>query len=321
MKKLVSFIIPHKGRELFLQKTIASIIDQDFDLSLIEIIVVTQNDKLSNAILLLKEKINLTIVSKPVTKTISYLRNFGVQQSHGGYLAFLDADISLSKNWTKCMLFTLNEDKLRVIVSGSQINSKNPTALEQIRTALSASKTDTKVDFLPGCNLFLSKETFLAVGGFPENLISCEDYYFSDQANKFGILFRTSKATYIHLGEDKVYKDMYRKEIWRGQSNLQSIKGRRIKITELPSLLIPIWVMLFLLVGVLSLMTGFTTTAIISLIAFFSPITIYTFRLYRITKSEISLKEILKFYTYYFPARAVGTIGGAFKTFSTKSHS
>ncbi|MBC8386421.1 MAG: glycosyltransferase family 2 protein, partial [Gammaproteobacteria bacterium] len=97
---LISFIIPHKGRELFLQKTIESVIQQKIDTSLLEVIIVTQNNELTEKIKSYTNKISLNIYIRPETENISALRNFGVEKSTGKYLAFLDADVELSSNWT-----------------------------------------------------------------------------------------------------------------------------------------------------------------------------------------------------------------------------
>jgi len=235
----VSFIIPHKGREEFLIQTIDSILAQNYDAEQFEIIILTQNKLLDGLSHIDSSKFSIKIFFQPEDKTISALRNYGVTQAKGKYLAFLDADVQLSSNWLSCMLSTINEKPNRKLVSASQINSKNAPPLEKIRTALSNAELDCNVNFLPGRNLFLTKETFDLVGGFPEHLITCEDYYFTDQVHQLGELYYTSSATYVHLGEDKKYNEMYKKEIWRGQSNLQSIKGRSIPLRELPSFIIP----------------------------------------------------------------------------------
>ena len=319
-EKLISFIIPHKGRELFLLKTIESVVQQTFDLSRIEIIIVTQNKQLSDDIHSLGQGISLSVHTRPASETISSLRNFGVEKSTGKYLAFLDADISLSPNWAECMLDTLNTGKSRVISSAIQINSPSAPPLEKIRTALSNAVTDHNVSFLPGRNLFLTRDTFDKVGGFPEHLITCEDYYFTDRANQLGDLYYTSAASYIHLGEDKHFNEMFKKEVWRGQSNLLSIKGRKIPLSEIPSFIIPIGLAFFLSLAFISLATGNTSLALICFSAFLLPVAAYSIRLYILTKNRVSFYHILIFYLYYFPARAIGTIGGAFKTFTTKSH-
>ena len=70
-KTLISFIIPHKGREKFLQETIQSIALQEIDLSLIEVIIVTQNDRLSDEILAFQKNIELSVHVKTESETIS----------------------------------------------------------------------------------------------------------------------------------------------------------------------------------------------------------------------------------------------------------
>jgi len=319
-KALISFIIPHKGREQFLQKTLESISLQGIDLALIEVIIVTQNNKLTDETLAFQKKLAVSVYIKPESDSISSLRNYGVDKANGEYLAFLDADIFLSANWAQCMLDTLNETSSRVLTSAVQINGPDAPPLEKIRTALSNAVTDHNVNFLPGRNLFLSRETFYSVGGFPAHLITCEDYYFTDKANQLGDLYYTSKASYIHLGEDKDFKEMYQKEIWRGQSNLLSIKGRSIPLSEIPSFIIPIALLILFLIMLISLVSGAYIFAIISFIAMLLPVTLYSTRLYILTKNTVEFYDVVKFYLYYFPARAIGTIGGAFKTFISKSH-
>ena len=319
-EKLISFIIPHKGREQLLLKTIESVIQQSFDLSLIEIIIVTQNEQLSDKLHSFFEDIPLSVHTRPASETISTLWNFGVEKSTGKYLAFLDADIALSSNWIECMLETLNGSASRVIASAVQTDSQDAPPLEKIRTALSNVVTDQNVSFLPGRNLFLLRDTFKKVNGFPDHLITCEDYYFTDRANQLGDLYYTSAASYVHLGEDKEFGEMIKKEIWRGQSTLLSVKGRSIPLNEIPSFIVPVGLMFLLVLTFISLVAGYTLLATTSFLLFLPPIAIYSIRLYKLTKNRVSLYNVLKFYLHYFPARAIGTIGGLFKTFNTKCH-
>jgi hypothetical protein len=48
------------------------------------------------------------------------------------------------------------------------------------------------------------------------------------------------------------------------------------------------------------------------------PLCAYTTRLWRITKADVSIMSILLFYITYFPARALGTFLGLFKTITIK---
>lgn len=317
---LVSFIIPHKGREHYLQETLESIASQEFDLSTLEVIVVTQNDRLTKKTMDFKQRLSLSVYTKPASYTISSLRNEGADNAKGRYLAFLDADIHISSNWVQCMIDTLNEKKTRVIASAVQINGQDAPPLEKIRTALSNAATDQNVSFLPGRNLFLTRDTFNRIGGFPPHLITCEDYYFTDRANQFGDLYYTSKASYIHLGEDKNYREMYKKEIWRGQSNLLSIRGRPVPLNELPSFILPIAILILFLFFVFSIITGHYILAATGFITMTIPVILYSLRLYMIAGKKVRLYDVVKFYLYYFPGRAIGTVAGLFKTVTSRSH-
>lgn len=316
----VSFIIPHKGRFEMLSQTLESISKQACDLRQIEIIVVSQTPEIQQQDLLDNSTVALNVYIRPESDTISALRNYGVEQANGEYLAFLDADIWLSENWTEQMILELSSSSDRIISSAMQICNDNAPPLEKIRTSLSNAELDTDVAFLPGRNLFLRKHSFHEIGGFPEQLITCEDYFFTDKAAKLGKLFYTSSATYIHLGEDKAYKAMFDKEIWRGQSNLQSISGRNIPIREWPSFIVPPAIVFMLAVCILLAVIGQFSLALIALLLAVFPVCVYSLRLYKLSSGQIAFTHIFKFYVFYFPARAIGTVIGLFKSIGVKTH-
>jgi glycosyltransferase involved in cell wall biosynthesis len=103
-----------------LLETIESVGQQTFDLSNIEIIVVSQTPSISEVILPNVGAEIKTFV-RPERETISALRNFGVKNSKGRFLAFLDADIYLSSNWVESMLSELSTNQNRIINSAVQI--------------------------------------------------------------------------------------------------------------------------------------------------------------------------------------------------------
>jgi glycosyltransferase involved in cell wall biosynthesis len=314
---LISFIIPHKGRFEMLLETIESVGQQSFDLSNIEIIIVSQTPSISE-VTLSSLGVKVKTFIRPEHETISALRNFGVKNSTGEFLAFLDADIFLSNNWVESMLSELSTNKNRIITSAVQICKQSSPPLEKIRTHLSNIEVDKNVSFLPGRNLFMSKKSFYKIGGFPEHLVTCEDYFFTDKASKIGALFYSSSASYTHLGEDKQFVAMFSKEVWRGQSNLQSLEGRKIPLREWPSIIVPPFILICLLLSLLSLVLGFTGMLVTSLFMALMPVCAYTMRLWRIAKADVSILNILLFYITYFPARALGTFLGLFKTITVR---
>ncbi|MBD1390536.1 glycosyltransferase family 2 protein [Neiella sp. HB171785] len=315
----VSFIIPHKGREEMLLATLHSILALETDELQLEIIIVSQNVSNSDELEQLSTNQPIRII-RHQGKTISEMRNVGVTHALGQYLAFLDADVALSANWLQVMLATMAQRPNTVLVSAHQVEGDNAPPLEKIRTALSNAELDCAVTFLPGRNLFLKRDTFTKLGGFPEHLVTCEDYYFTERASQLGELFYTSAASYVHLGEDKVYQDMFHKEIWRGQSNLASIKGRTIPLREWPSFIVPPALLALLLLTVISAALGAWSLSALGLLLFFMPVAAYSWRLKRLVGASVPLSKVLQFYSMFFPARAIGTLSGALKEVKTTSH-
>ena len=155
-----SFIIPHKGREEMLVDTIQSIADLDTPKTEFEVIIVSQNDRVSELIHSYNKTLNLSVIYNNEERTISHSRNTGAEQAQGEYLAFLDADVALANSWLNTMIEIITSRPNTVLVSAMQVNSQDATPLEKIRTALSNAELDTEVNFLPGRNLFIRKETF-----------------------------------------------------------------------------------------------------------------------------------------------------------------
>ena len=316
----VSFIIPHKGRLEMLKETIVSILNLHYDQTELEIIVVSQNDSLSaNELVVSNINNQVSVILADEQGTISKSRNIGAAKAKGEYLAFLDADIDLSTNWLFVMFEEINRDKQRKIVSAYQICADDAPELEKLRTELSNVEVDVNVKFLPGRNLFLHKDTFKAVNGFPEHLITCEDYFFTDKVDELGDLFYTSRASYIHLGEDKEWDQLFHKEIWRGQSNLKSLSGRNVPLREYPSLLVPLWIFIFALTASISVLLGHFAMSFSSVLFIALPIFLYSQRLSRMANRKIKFGIIVKFYLVYFAARAIGTVVGLIKSFNVRN--
>lgn len=297
-----------------LVETIQSIAAQTFDLSELEVLVVTQSHTLTAEQLIEAEELVVKVIHKKDGGTISESRNIGVRQATGDYLAFLDADIYLSSNWVEKMLTLLQQDTNRVIVSAMQTCAADAPPLEKLRTSLSNAEIDTEVAFLPGRNLFMQRKSFEQIGGFPEHLITCEDYYFTDKATALGTLYYSSGVSYIHLGEDKVFSEMFEKEKWRGQSNLQSISGRKVPLREIPSFVLPVGICISILLALISVFLGWQMLAAVFVVLAFLPVLVYSVRAHKLGRGQFSLATALKFYTYYFPARAYGTLVGLFKS-------
>lgn len=316
----VSFIIPHMGREGLLIDTLKSITKLDTNNFAVSVIVASKNKTFSNELLAFQHDIDVSFITMPMNLTISDQRNFGVKESKGDYLAFIDADIALSSNWLQQMYSILTSERA-ILSSAVQVPCFNASPLEHVRTLLSNVVVDTEMEFLPGRNLFLSRETFSKSGGFPSELVTCEDYVFTQRVSKLGKLFYSSKSNYVHLGEDKKYWEMAKKEVWRGQSNLASISGRSIPLSEYPSFVVPPIFTFACLFAVIGLFFQLHLLSALCLVCICIVLSAYTIRLWRKSSGQPSLLAIVQFYGLYFPARTIGTILGALRPFKTGDHS
>ena len=301
---MIDFIIPHMGRVELLQATIDSILTQTRQDLVGSIFVISKNKEP----LALPASEKLRVFLRPEAKSISEQRNFGVQQSSAPTLAFLDADIELAPTWVDTCYTLLTNDDSRIVVSAHQLCKRPSNKVEQIRTTLSNVVTDVNVTFLPGRNILCYRKVHDSVGGFPEHLQTCEDYYYTEKLSQHGTLFYTADTYYYHLGEDLSLSQTFKKEIWRSEYNLQSLKGRSVPLREWPSILFPFWITFCLLLSVLT--ASNLLVSLVMLCAAMIPPLLYSLRLWSKKPEQVGLAYIVIFYSVYFFARSIGTVIG-----------
>lgn len=300
----VDFVIPHMGRPEMLRETVRSIVAQSSIERVASITVVTKNERQ----LPLDAQDQLNILYAPDAASISEQRNRGVAAGKAPLIAFLDADIGLAEDWLEVCSDLMAEKSDRVLVSAMQKSSENAGRVERLRTALSNVSLDKPVQFLPGRNLLVKRSAHEHVGGFPEHLQTCEDYFYTEKLSRLGELYYTSRTHYVHLGEDKSLRQTFTKEIWRSEYNLLSLAGRTVPPREWPSILLPFWMLL----GFIVLVAGMYSQplAVVGAVMLIVPACLYSIRLYRKSSNDQSLSFLLIFYTVYFLARAAGTVKG-----------
>lgn len=309
----LSFIIPHKGRIELLRSTLLSIKKQVIPQGLeeVQVVVVSQGPpEECSKIQAEFPDVSLHLVAESFT--IARMRNVGVAKVASALLAFVDADVELASNWVECCFEALRQNATRVLVSSVQ---RCPSAIgwvEQLRCVLGSQSGNKNVAFLDGRNLLTTRTAFDRVNGWPEHLVTCEDFYFTYSLSRLGMLYVTDKTGYVHIGEDKTLRTLLGKEIWRGQSNLQSLKGRTIPLREWPSILIPLLLPMLWLAALGGVVAGWQWFALAAIGGCFFPVALYSIRASILSKGVVSFFNILRFYTVYFTARALGTWRGAF---------
>jgi hypothetical protein len=102
---------------------------------------------------------------------------------------------------------------------------------------------------------------------------------------------------------------MFKKEIWRGQSNLASVIGRKLSVAELPSLVAPMWYGLFAAAAMIAIPWSIGWCLWFFLLAM-APVVAYSFRLRRRAGAQVRSIDIFWFYLVYMTARFFGMIKG-----------
>ena len=311
---VVSFVVPHHGREPLLLQTIESVFRQDIGSTRIEVIVVSKasfDDSHSLPVKLLELGVrdSVRFITIPAEKTISYGRNVGAARSQGEYIAFIDADVRLADNWVSAMIHQLNSRPSVILSSAVQVSDSDDNAIDIIKSAMSEANLG-EVTALPGNALFIRRDAFAQSDKFPEHLETCEDWVFTNSLSKLGKLVLTDESTFVHLGEDKSYRGLFFKEIWRGKSNLGSMHGRKIDLPEVPSIVVPVVVLLSAGLTLLAAVSGFKVIAILAaLFTLVAPL-LYAIRLKVRSSVNVGILPLMGFYVVYFSARAIGMIQG-----------
>jgi len=172
---------------------------------------------------------------------VSGLRNYGAREAKGDVLAFLDADCLVTNDWLICA--AKYHDDMDISVWGSPTTPpEDSTWVQRTWFFVRMKKQDVMdVQWLESMNLFVRKSQFFEIRGFNEQLVTCEDVDLSYRMSRMGRIVADKHISAVHLGEAGTMREFFRKELWRGQSNLKGAFSHGISLKELPSLVVPVY--------------------------------------------------------------------------------
>jgi glycosyltransferase involved in cell wall biosynthesis len=309
----VSFIMPHHGRDALLIETIQSIqaLDGMGETISAEAIVVTRDIDFNKHQILtqlcgLGVEVPVKIINITQDKTISHARNHGASMATGEYLAFVDSDVRLSTNWVAEMVSSLQPGV--VLASAVQVPDRERCMNDVIRSAMSAANVGDDVESLPGANLFMRRSVFEHSDKFPEHLQTCEDSWFTHSLLDKGKLVLTDQTGFVHLGEDLTLGNLFKKEIWRGKSNIDLLFSGDISASDLPGVIVPFILLLSPLFLVITCTLGYLSCTLYTMLFALLPCVMYALRLKLRSGVKLGLHKLVTFYLIYFFARGVGMV-------------
>lgn len=152
--------------------------------------------KFLDSIVLEDQSCDIRVVHNEKQEWINHNWNLGAKMARGNYVAFLNSDITLSKDWDKYLIAVLNRPGRKFTVACPF--ETNP----HTRKAFSLDKLFKKYapHMIKGPCFLMSKEDVDKIFPIPEQLKHwCGDSYIADKAEKMGGTIFAKKAIIHHL--------------------------------------------------------------------------------------------------------------------------
>jgi len=225
---LVSAVIATRDRSDVLARCLQHLVEQDYPHY--EIIVVDNSADDLTASVVSQFPVTVYVRESPSTDNVSFLKNVGVNHSHGELVALLDDDSLVQSGWMEAVVAAFSDPSVGG-VTGRVIEDVAPIDNSPIIAALSPRDdmicnfnnlwpSPTPVDYLYGCNMIWRREALVRVGGLdPWMSYSRGEQEWSIRVNRAGykLIFHPDVVVH-HLRAPRAAKAVQRS----GTKNLRS---------------------------------------------------------------------------------------------------
>jgi glycosyltransferase involved in cell wall biosynthesis len=245
-----SIIIPAKNEQGYLPACLASLAQLDYPPSGYEVLVI-DNGSTDNTVAI-AQQYGVQVFVRPEL-TIAGLRNFGASNAQGRFLVFLDADCTVAPNWLTAASLWLGQADVCCFGGPPEVPKEGTWVQHAWFIVRCKHHTVEDVEWLESMNMFARRESFDQADGFDESLTTCEDYDLSLRLKQHGRIVADKRVRAVHHGEAATLSHFFRKECWRGVSNIAGLMRHGLHFREIPSLLVPIVFLLCLAVTIVAL--------------------------------------------------------------------
>jgi glycosyltransferase involved in cell wall biosynthesis len=218
----VSAIVACKNEERNIARCIEAILSQRTANLFLEVIVVDNGSKDRTFKILEGYGSSVQILSLPVG-TISEVRNYGASNSKGEWLAFIDADVELTPNWSMNLVALLAKlsgggvELSNVITGSTYLICDDPTWVERVWFEHLESRDKNNSRYINGGNLVIHRGLFEKIGGFSPAYRTGEDEDLCSRAIAEGALVVKERGiAAIHHGYPKNLSQFFGRERWHG---------------------------------------------------------------------------------------------------------
>jgi cellulose synthase/poly-beta-1,6-N-acetylglucosamine synthase-like glycosyltransferase len=235
----VSIIIPARNEAAHLPALLTSLARLDYSKGSMEIILV-DHESTDDTPRLAREAGAKVVAHHG--GTISSVRNRGAQVATGDVLAFLDADCTVDGAWLTTALCHFADPQVGAVGSYHVVPLDPPTWVRQVlQKQIEARPQLSEPNWLPSGNMFVRRDAFMQCGGFDESMATCEDVDLSYRLAQRYRLVADARIRCWHHGEPRTLWEVFRKELWRGRDNLIGAFRHGIRVSEIPSLVLPMY--------------------------------------------------------------------------------
>lgn len=217
----ISFVIPAKNEEEHIVDTFNAI-KQNIKDELFEIIVI-DNDSIDSTARLAVE--NGGHVIHKTGGTIGSSRNAGVALAKYDVIVFVDADVSLTPEWSQGIADALEKvrNNYQYMTGSHCIPPRDGSWIERYWFQNFSQKAKTV--HLGTGHLIMSHQLFNEIGGFDESLRTGEDYDICQRAKNVGAeIVNDESLVVIHRDYPKTIIKFIKREMWHGAGDCQSFQ-------------------------------------------------------------------------------------------------
>jgi glycosyltransferase involved in cell wall biosynthesis len=206
---LVSIVIPTLNSSKTIERCLNSINQQTY--KPIEIVLVDKSSKDDTAE---KAKKNGATVFVIGAKERCDQMNYGAKVAHGKYVYIVGSDFVLDKEVVEQ---AVKEAETRNLDAVCVHNTSDPSVSfwAQVRML---ERDCYQGDELNVSARFILRDKFLAIGGYDETLVACEDYDIQNRMIRGGFKIACIQAKEMHIGEPVTLGEIARKHYYYGKT-------------------------------------------------------------------------------------------------------
>ncbi len=233
----ISVIIPVYNDQCGLKDTLDFLVNQDFPKKDFEIII-SDNGSSDNTLdteeMFAKKYPELIrIVIENNIKSSYAARNKGIKASTGSIIAFIDADMTIDKDWLTRIVDSLEKYRVDYLACSVEIYLKIKSAygLYNKITGFPVESCINDNHFAPTCCLIVRKNVFDEVGLFDLRLVSSGDYEFGNRVFDSGYKLYYDASIVMRHPARSTFKQIFCKffRIGRGYKQLSYYYPKRYK--------------------------------------------------------------------------------------------